>query len=419
MSMHGAPSNPALEAWQTAAALSEQGPGQKSAQAAEQEPDPIRQIADAVLYEGYILWPYSRAATKNQRRWTFGGVYPSAHSEGRDDDPCEMRTECLVEGGADTRVEVRVRFLHVVERTVMRLGADGLEPVDELTIAGRRHLSWDEAVEREIVVGALSPFATGAADFEQAADGAEAEPAVDGHAQSEPIEIPAGSDSEQLLDDDGEQAGAIVRRWRSLAGSVEVSAETVRAEADGAQPESGATSPEAGTTRPGAGPNGRAVARLSVRIHNASPFEPGDREQALKQTFVSTHTAMRADDGAFVSQTDPPDELRKLADGCENRGTWPVLVGAPGERQRLLSSPIILSDHPEIAPESPGDLFDGAEIDGLLTLSILSLTEEERREMRDSDPRAREILERTEALSEEELMRLHGAMREFQAARHP
>jgi hypothetical protein len=90
-----------------------------------------------------------------------------------------------------------------------------------------------------------------------------------------------------------------------------------------------------------------------------------------------------------------------------------VLVGEEGQRNMLLSSPIILSDYPQIAPESPGDLFDGGEIDQLLILNIMSLTDEEKEEMRASDPRAREILERCESLSPEELMNLHGAIREF------
>ncbi|MGI8438767.1 MAG: hypothetical protein ACR2NV_00940, partial [Thermoleophilaceae bacterium] len=98
-------------------------------------------------------------------------------------------------------------------------------------------------------------------------------------------------------------------------------------------------------------------------------------------------------------------------------GTWPVLVGSEGERHALLSSPIILPDYPQIAPESPGDLFDAGEIDQMLVLNILSLTDEEKEEMRDSDPRTREILERTAALSPEEMMSLHGAIREFQAVR--
>ncbi len=331
-------------------------------------PDPIRQIADAVLYEGYILWPYTRSATKNQRRWTFGGVYPSAHSERREDDSCEMRTECLVEADAGTSLEVRVRFLHVVERAVMRRQGDALEPVDELTVGGSRHLSWDEAVEREVVVDRLSPLDS---------------PSM------ERIDIPAGSERKDLVGARGEPAGAIVRSWRELSGVVEVSGIELS---------------------PG-------VVRLAVRIHNASPYANDDREQALRQTFVSTHTALRVEGGAFISLTDPPDELRAAAESCRNDGTWPVLVGAPGERHTLLSSPIILQDYPEIAPESPGDLFDGAEIDGLLTLSILSLTDEEKRDMRDADPRAREILERTESLSPEELMRLHGAIRDLQAVR--
>jgi hypothetical protein len=94
-----------------------------------------------------------------------------------------------------------------------------------------------------------------------------------------------------------------------------------------------------------------------------------------------------------------------------------VLVGEPADRSTLLASPIILEDHPRIAPESPGDLFDGGEIDQLLTLNILSLTDAEKAEMRASDPRAREILDRTEALSEEELMRLHGTIRDFRQVR--
>jgi hypothetical protein len=79
----------------------------------------------------------------------------------------------------------------------------------------------------------------------------------------------------------------------------------------------------------------------------------------------------------------------------------------------MRSLPRSLSESPAIAPESPGDLFDSAEIDQMLVLNILAMTAEERRDMRDCDPRAREILERTEALTREEIMRLQGAVREF------
>jgi hypothetical protein len=318
--------------------------------------DPVRRIADAVLYEGYILWPYRKSAIKNRQRFgTFGGVYP----RGRD-DPSSMQTQCLVESAGHAVVDVRVRFLHVVDRQV--LDAAGA-PVDELELGDERHVSWQEAAEREFATEGL-PL---------------------GSARRMDIRVPAGEEREELA------GGALVRRWRELAGAIDVYAEQLRP----------------------------ALFRLTVRIDNLTPWGDADRERALLRTFCSTHAVLTVSGGGFVSLTDPPAALGADAEACENVGTWPVLAGAPGDRSTVLSSPIILPDHPQIAPESPGDLFDATEIDQMLVLNILSLTEEEKREMRDSDPRAREILERTEALTEDELMRLHGAIREFGLVRHP
>jgi hypothetical protein len=331
--------------------------------------DAVRQIADAVLYEGYLLWPYRRSALKNQQRFTFGGVHPRAHAQGgHPDDRWQMRTECLVEG--DAAVDIRVRFLHVVRRDVARVAGDGVEPVDELVVAGERHLAWDEAVEREIAVPAATP-----AELE------------DGRAQ--PVHIAAGRDREALHERDGHVAGVVLRSWEPLRGEIDVRARAI----------------------------GDGLHTLTVTISNTTPWGGGARRDLLRRTFCSTHTVLRARGGAFVSLTDPPPALAAAAGACRNEGTWPVLVGERGSRDTLLSSPIILEDHPRIAPESPGDLFDGGEIDGLLTLNILSLTDEEKAEMRASDPRAREILERTESLSEEELRRLHGAIRDFRVVR--
>jgi hypothetical protein len=332
--------------------------------------DEIAKIANAVLYEGYVLWPYSRSATKNQRRWTFGGVYPEAHSERHSDDAFVMQTECLVEGDGDCRLDVRVRFLHVVARQVARATDQGIKHVDELTVGDEHHVSWDEATEREVSLRevALADLAPG---------------------RSIEIDFPAGERRDDLRDASDRLAGALLRSWNALRGSVGVAAETLEA----------------------------GVHRLTVRIVNTSPFAGGGREQALRQTFCSAHTILHVEGGAFVSQTDPPAELGAPAEGCRNMGTWPVLVGQTGERHTVLSSPIILPDYPQVAPESPGDMFDAAEIDQLLRLSILSMTDDERRAMRASDPKTREILERTESLSEQELMRLHGAIREFGLSR--
>ena len=313
--------------------------------------DPARAIADAVLYEGYLLWPYSRSALKNQRRWTFGGVYPADHCAGHPDDPCLMRTDCLAEGPEGLVVDVRVRFLHVVRRQVL----DGDRPVDELVVDGITHATWEEAIEREIVAP------TGA---------------------RVPIAVDAGSDVEEL------GSGARIRRsWSALRGSVTASV----------------------------APAGDGVARVTVEVENTTPAGGLDRQAALERTFCSTHTVLQAWGGTFVSLTDPPERHRDAAAACRNAGTWPVLVD--DEATTLLSSPIILEDHPQIAPESPGDLFDAGEIDQLLTLSILAMTDDERAAMRASDPRAREILERTEALGPEDLMRLHGRMSDLRAVR--
>jgi hypothetical protein len=299
---------------------------------------------DAVLYEGYVLWPYRRSAMKNQRRFTFGGVYPPAHTEAHPDDRCTMQTEVLVRGG-DATVDATVRFLQVVQRTV--LDAAG-EPVDQLEIDGQRYVTWEEAVEREVRAPAT-------------------------------IAIPAGRDHKDLAH------GSVVRTWEALNGVVEVD-----------------TTPVAPDTH-----------RLTVTVQNLTAFPAGgSRQDALTRTFCSTHTLLRATDGGeFVSLTDPPPDLAEAAAACRNVGTWPVLVGEPGTHNTILSSPIILEDFPRVAPESPGDMFDGGEIDQLLILNILALTDAEKAEMAATDARSREILERVEALTPDQLMALHGTIR--------
>jgi hypothetical protein len=334
--------------------------------------DAAKKIAEAVLYEGYLLWPYRRSARKNQQRWTFGGVHPRAYSEARgEDDPWIMQTQCLVLEDEETTIEVQVRFLHVVERKVGVKSGELLEFADELRVGGELHLPWDEAAEREVGVGRFKLSE------------------LPGYPKEVEIEIPGGSREEPLAEPTGEVVGTLVRSWRPLRGAVRVGAEPLR---DGAY-------------------------RVTVRITNTTPWGGEDRESTLKQTFVSTHTALEVEGGEFVSLMDPPEELREAAEGCENLKTWPVLVGEEGETNMLLSSPIILYDYPQIAPESPGDLFDGTEIDQMLILNVLNLTDEEKEEMRASDPRGREILARCESLSTEELMKLNGTFRDIRMLR--
>jgi hypothetical protein len=313
--------------------------------------DPAAAIARTVLYEGYVLWPYRRGALKNARRWTFGCVFPPRHAALHPDDPATMRTQLLVHGPGEAEVEVTVRFLQVIAR--QPLDAAGA-PVDALEADGERHVAWEEARERELTLR------TAVERPERAA-----------------LEIAGGRAVESLAG-----GGEIARTWEPLKGSVSVRGEPLRAD----------------------------LHRLTVEIANATPFDGGARELALRRSLVSAHTLLRCPEARFVSPTDPPAELATAAATCASAGTWPVLVG---DAHTVLSSPIVLPDHPAVAPESPGDLFDGGEIDGLLIAGVLSLGEAERREAAASDPRVRELLERCEGLEPAQLAQLHaGAVRE-------
>lgn len=92
---------------------------------------------------------------------------------------------------------------------------------------------------------------------------------------------------------------------------------------------------------------------------------------------------------AFVSSIEPPDELAEAVAGCTNISLWPVLVGSGERHDTMLAAPIILYDYPQVAPESAGDLFDATEIDEILTLRILTMTDAEKREMAAGDERSR------------------------------
>lgn len=338
--------------------------------------DPARDVARATLYEGFVLWPYRKSAPKNQRRWTFGGVHPRAWSQaGHPDDAWQMRVECLLrpaegaggaEGGGDEPpcLRVEARFLQIVERRVARVIDDRLEFAEEIDIDGDRWVAWDEAREREVRLPGLAP-----------------EPGAEAHAS---ITVAAGSERAWLPGADGNRGGAVVRSWRELAGDVSVRCDSL----------------------------GEGLVRVSVVVSNTTEWAGEGREDALRSTFASTHIVLRAVGAEFISMTDPPEGLAHAAAACDNEGCWPVLVGDRGACEMILASPIILPDYPVIAPESPGDLFDSGEIDEMLALHILALTDEEKEEMRATDPRTREILERTESLDRERLLGLHGALRD-------
>ena len=304
--------------------------------------DPVRKIADAVLYEGYILYPYRASAQKNQSRWQFGVVMAPGYAAADPSETSLTRAECVLEHSGQPSVRVLLRFLQVQRRT-----SGGESPAAEI---------WDEAVEHEI---------------EAAADAA----ALFGDGVTRAFTVEGGEDREE----------DVVRRREPLAGAVTIRAAEV--------------------------PGPWRALKLQVRVENRTDLgsAPRRREDALPTSLVAAHAIITAEGGKFLSMTDPPEWAAPAVAGCRNEGGWPVL--ADPDNRVMLSSPIILYDHPELAAESPGELYDGTEIDEILTLRTMALSDDEKAEARATDPRAAALLDRVDSMDPQVLERLHGTLR--------
>ena len=340
----------------------------------------IEQLVNAVLYEGYILYPYRPSSKKNQReRFTFGRVYPESFSIAESGaEPCLMQTQCLVRGASPQSIlKISLRFLQPLRREIGLFskalpewtGAEvPFRLVPELNVSGKLYQSWLEAVERRVDSPPVSPVLL-----------------ADNH-QSIPFRFEAAHGLEPIYDGLS-VVGVIIRHQAQIEGTLELAADRMG-----------------------------SLFRLTVKILNQTKLRETDSHEpdaVLVRTLASTHTVLELRDAEFISLVDPAPEYQQALKACLNIGTWPVLVGdeAAGERGTLLSSPIILGDYPTIAPESAGPLFDGTEIDELLTLRIQTMTDQEKLEMRQVDEQARRLLERAESLPQERLLQMHGTIR--------
>ena len=355
--------------------------------------DDVRRVADAVLYEGYILYPYRASAQKNRSRWQFGVLMPPAYAAADPSETTTARAECVFTRDGEPSVDVVVRFLQVQRRTCPGPGAPD---------------TWDEAVEREVSV-----TVAGAALF--------------GDGTPTPFGIPGGEEHEATAD------GDVIRVRRALRGVVTVRATELPGPWQAARLTVGVTNQTAAGLGAPDSPVPDSPVPDSAVPDSAAPDSPvlgsavpdstlpdstvlGSRAQALPAALVAAHMIITISGGAFVSMTDPPEWAAPAVSECENAGCWPVLAGPPGERNVLLASPIILPDHPEVARESPGELYDGTEIDEILTLRTLALTDEEKAAARATDPRAAALIDRVESLDGAALQRLHGTIRGWQGS---
>jgi hypothetical protein len=315
----------------------------------------VEKIAAAILYEGYILYPYRPTAIKNRQRWNFGTLYPRMYAEAqRPPEPFRLVAECPVVADREAELEVKISFLQLIHQQ-QSASAQGAESQRRLTDPS---LAWEEAIERTSEHPHLKLSDLFASPLRLT------------------LQIQAAG-----LPENGNS-----RPTPGLEAMLTISAEVL---ADRA-------------------------CKLHLEFENTSHLTGGaaaKRDDALRQSFVSAHVLLGITGGEFVSLLDPGDIYRTSASACANVGVFPVLAGEEPDRSMMLCSPIILYDYPKIAPESAGDFFDGTEMDEMLTLRVLTLTDAEKQEMREGDPRARRILERTETLTAETMLQAHGVIR--------
>lgn len=324
-----------------------------------------KKIADAVLYEGYVLYPYRASASKNRLRFQFGVLAPRQWSESGGCEEWWMSTACIAEARRATWISGTVRFLQMQHRMLEEADGNSFRAVQSVDIDGVLFASWDEGIEREV-------------KFEFPIN-------TDQTKRDIHFEFPDARSVEPITNSRGIVAARIVRDMVGLNGVIRLAASDA----------------------------GDRLVKLTIRVENRTPWPSikSERDHALRGSFIGVHTLLAIADGNFVSLTDPPEYARAAAAQCSNVRTWPVLVGENGSRKMLLSSPIILQDYPAISAESPGDLFDGTEIDEILTLRTMTLTDEEKREARATDEKAAAIIERADKMPLEILDKLHGALR--------
>ena len=340
-----------------------------------------RLVADAVLYEGYVLYPYRASAQKNQLRWQFGVLAPARYAESSGTERCSMRSEVIVDPGEQPTLHVRIRCLQLQRRLLEATTDAGASflPVDSLDHAtheggSRTVMPWDEALEHEI-------------DVEPAALLSVAAGSKEGVRKEHEFVLPESDDIELLRDHRADVAGRAIRRCEEVRGLIRIAAERL------------------GDDNP--------LLKVSIEVENTTDWAvPGaDRDSAMRRSLVAVHTLLAVDNGSFASLLEPAPHAEQAVAGCANEGTFPVLIGDEVGRDVMLSSPIILYDFPAIAPESAGQFCDSTEIDEILALRVMTLTDDEKAEARGTDPRAAAIVDRCDDMPAEIWSRLHGAVR--------
>jgi|HubBroStandDraft_6_1064221.scaffolds.fasta_scaffold96490_3 hypothetical protein len=283
-------------------------------------PDPLEQLVDALLYEGYALYPYTPGAAKNATPTPFGILYPPRYAAALPSTFARLELRCVLQAPPEAVLSAEVRFL---------------------AATGERH----EAVAHRVrladttVAALAAPSVTGE-------HGAEREVEIAG-------EVKIAEESPRWL-----RLALNLRAHELAPGSYEV----------------------------------------SLAVENRTPCAQGlDRSGALTHSLLSTHPIVRVSGGRFSSPLECP---------CVSVNTFPVLASAADDV--VVGAAIVLPDHPQLAPESRGGLFDSTEIEEALLLHVKALSDSEREEIERQDPLVREMVAHAAAATPQEVLALHG-----------
>ncbi len=316
----------------------------------------LKNLANTLLYEGYSLFPYHRSAIKNQKPIPFGVIYPKKYNEYNQHAHSSMKSECIIAGNDDLSLNISVRFLHLI-----KIKADKQNTKEN--VQDEAECDW-QTIEREINSGDLKVSEL--------------------IKNKKTIQI----SFDKLNEDNNDEIKVnYINSVSEISGKVVIEASFVK--------------------------NVENIFRITVSVSNDSLLENAEkitRDEALPQSFLSTHIILNAIDGEFISSQNPTENFTSVVSQCENIGTWPILVDE--SNTTMLSSPIILYDYPKINPQSKGDLFDSLEIEEALMLHFAVMSDDEKNRIAKSDEKLRAMINKVSNVTPEELINLHGGMYE-------
>ncbi len=332
----------------------------------------LEKLTRTLLYEGYSLYPYYRSAIKNQKPIPFGVIFPKDYNAYNEHSHSHIQSQSIIHGTGELTVSIDVRFLHSRRTELFKKNNNSEEfrPVFELEVDGKTYQAPSPTIQRNIQTGLLKMN-------DLIAGG-----------KTIPFSFESYNEGEMIFNEEKEIVAKKITSVSEINGAIKIQAEVLK--------------------------DMENSFRLSVTVINTTPVANANkrtRDEALLQSFLSTHIILQTPDGEFISHQDTPAKWQSATSGCNNIHTWPILIDK--NNTTLLSSPIILYDYPEINPVSSGDLFDSTEIEEALLLHVNLLSDEEKKRIGGNDEKLRAMLNNVSSLTPEDLNVYHSMMKDI------